>query len=130
MRLSGSGETLRLDVSTEELEALVEQARAVLPEDGYQKLLGAVHTLRYVTELLENKEASLANLRERLGPATTEKTEKVLTRIAEITTRQLQLIQTPERRVSMELDRELENAAGEKERLFGALRQHRAEHGC
>jgi hypothetical protein len=42
---------------------LVEQARAVLPEDGYQRLLGAVHTLRYVTELLEKKEASLANPR-------------------------------------------------------------------
>ncbi len=78
MRLSRSDETPRLDVSAEELEALVEQARAVLPEDGYQKLLGAVHTLRYVTELLEKKEASLANLRELLCPATTEKTEKVL----------------------------------------------------
>ena len=49
MRLSGSEETPRLDVSAEELEALVEQARAVLPEDGYQKLLGAVHTLRYIS---------------------------------------------------------------------------------
>jgi hypothetical protein len=78
MTLSGSDETPRLDVSTEELEALVEQARVVLPEDGHQKLLGAVHTLRYVTELLEKKEASLANLRELLCPATTEKTEKVL----------------------------------------------------
>ena len=78
MRLSGSDETPRLDVSSEELEALVEQARAVLPLDGYQKLLGAIHTLRYVTELLENREASLANLRELLCPATTEKTEKVL----------------------------------------------------
>ena len=78
MRLSGSEETPRLDVSAEELEALVEQARAVLPLDGYQKLLGAVHTLRYVTELLEKKEASLANLRELLCPATTEKTQKVL----------------------------------------------------
>lgn len=78
MRLPGSDEVPRLDVSTEELEALVEQARAVLPEDGYQKLLGAVHTLRYVTELLKKKEASLTNLRELLCPATTEKTEKVL----------------------------------------------------
>ncbi len=67
-----------LEISMEELEALVEQARAVLSEDGYQKLLGAVRTLRYVTELLEKKEASLADLRELLCPATTEKTEKVL----------------------------------------------------
>jgi hypothetical protein len=67
-----------LEISIEELEALVKQARPALSEDGYQKLLGAVHTLRYVTELLENREASLANLRELLCPATTEKTEKVL----------------------------------------------------
>ena len=67
-----------LEISIEELEALVEQARPALSEDGYQKLLGAVHTLRYVTELLEKKEASLADLRELLCPATTEKTEKVL----------------------------------------------------
>ena len=78
MRLSGSDETPRLEVSGEELEALVEQARPALSEDGFQKLLGAVHTLRYVTELLEKKEASLADLRELLCPATTEKTEKVL----------------------------------------------------
>jgi len=67
-----------LEISIEELEALVEQARPALSEDGYQKLLGAVHTLRYVTELLEKKKASLADLRELLCPATTEKTEKVL----------------------------------------------------
>jgi transposase len=78
MKRSGPEGTPRLDVSTEELEALVEQARAVLPEDGYQKLLGAVRTLRYVTELLEKKEASLKDLRELLCPATTEKTEQVL----------------------------------------------------
>ena len=67
-----------LEISIEELEALVEQVRPALSEEGYQKLLGAVHTLRYVTELLEKKEASLADLRELLCPATTEKTEKVL----------------------------------------------------
>src|ERR1700758_5471805 len=54
------------------------RVRPALSEDGYQELLGAVHTLRYVTELLEKKEASLADLRELLCPATTEKTEKVL----------------------------------------------------
>ena len=67
-----------LEISLEERETLVAQARAVLPEDGYQKLLGAVRTLRYVTEWLEKQEASLADLRELLCPATTEKTEKVL----------------------------------------------------
>ena len=30
----------------------------------------------------------------------------------------------------MELDKKLETAFGEKERAFGALRQHSEEHGC
>jgi hypothetical protein len=29
-----------------------------------------------------------------------------------------------------EVDRELEHAIGEKERLIGALRQHENDHGC
>ena len=68
-----------VDVSLEELEALLEQARQEpLREDGYQKLLAAIRTLHYVTELLEKKETTLAALRELLCPASTEKTEKVL----------------------------------------------------
>ncbi len=69
----------RIDVSTGELEALLEQARQEpLREDGYRKLSAAVHTLAYVTELVEKQAASLAELRELLCPATTEKTAKVL----------------------------------------------------
>ena len=69
----------RLDVSMEELETLLEQARQEpLREDGYQKLLAAIRTLHYVTELLEKKETTLTALRELLCPASTEKTEKVL----------------------------------------------------
>jgi hypothetical protein len=69
----------RLDVSWEELEALLEQGRREpLREDGYQKLRAAIRTLHYVTELLEKKGTTLAALRELLCPASTEKTEKVL----------------------------------------------------
>jgi hypothetical protein len=51
-----------LDVSREEPEALLEQARQEpLPEDGYQKLRAAIRTLHYVTELLEKKETTLRN---------------------------------------------------------------------
>ena len=56
--------------------------------------------------------------------------EQVLKRIVELTTFQLSLFQRPDHQISMEADRELERAVGEKERLFGALRQHRSEHGC
>jgi transposase len=69
----------RLDVSMEELQALLEQARQEpLREEGYQKLLAAIHTLGYVAELLEKKETTLQALRDLLCPATTEKTDQVL----------------------------------------------------
>jgi transposase len=68
----------RLEVSTEELEALLEGVREPLGEDGYQKLKAAIRTLGYVTELLENREANLATLRRMLCLASTEKTAQVL----------------------------------------------------
>ena len=68
----------RIDVSTEELEGLLEQARPWLSEDGYQKLQAAIRTLGYLTGLLEKQETTLASLRELLCPASTEKTEAVL----------------------------------------------------
>jgi transposase len=70
----------RLDVSAEELEALVEQARAALDEAGYQKLKAAVRTLGYVTALLENQGTTLQSLRNLLCAARTEKTAAVLKR--------------------------------------------------
>lgn len=67
-----------LEVSPEELEALLESAREALGEAGYQKLKAAIRTLSYVTELLETREATLASLRRLLCRAHTEKTEAVL----------------------------------------------------
>jgi len=48
----------RLDVTSEELEALLEGVRGPLGEVSYQKLQAAIHTLSYVTELLETREAA------------------------------------------------------------------------
>ncbi len=67
-----------LDVSTEELEAFLEQARPSLSPEAYEKLSAAIRTLAYVTELLEKQETTLAKLRQLLCPASTEKTDKVL----------------------------------------------------
>jgi transposase len=67
-----------LDVSPAELEALLEGVREALGEAGYQKLKAAIRTLSYVTELLENREATLETLRRLLCQARTEKTEAVL----------------------------------------------------
>jgi transposase len=69
----------RIEVSYEELEGLLEQARQEpLREEGYHKLKSAIRTLVYVTELLEKQETTLAALRELLCSASTEKTDKVL----------------------------------------------------
>ena len=69
--------TPRIDVSREELEALLEGVRPALGEVGYQKLQAAIRTLNYVTELLETCEATLERLRRLLCHSSTEKTEKV-----------------------------------------------------
>src|ERR1700677_4752908 len=68
----------RLDVSSEELVALVEGARTALGETGYQKLQAAIRTLGYVTELLETRQATLDKLRRLLCHSSTEKTKTVL----------------------------------------------------
>jgi transposase len=67
-----------IPVRIEELEGLLEQARPALSAEGYEKLRAAIRTLVYVTELLDQKETTLAALRELLCPASTEKTDKVL----------------------------------------------------
>lgn len=69
-----------MDATPEELEALVEQARPVLDEAGYQKLRAAIRTLGYVTELLEDQQTTLQSLRNLLCSAQTEKTSAVLKR--------------------------------------------------
>jgi transposase len=67
-----------LEVTPEELETLLEGVREALGEAGYQKLKAAIRTLSYVTELLENREATLQSLRRLLCRARSEKTEAVL----------------------------------------------------
>jgi transposase len=70
-----------LNVSTEELEALLERARQhPLEADGYEKLRAAIRTLGYVIELLDNREATLETLRRLLCQSSTEKTNAVLKR--------------------------------------------------
>ena len=63
-----------LEVTAEELEALLESVREALGEAGYQKLRDAIQTLSYVTELLETREATLQRLRLLLCHTRTEKT--------------------------------------------------------
>ena len=79
MKMTNTEGTPRIDVSCEELDSLLEQARQEpLREEGYQKLKAAIRTLGYVAELLQNQEATLASLRRLLCHSSTEKTSKVL----------------------------------------------------
>src|SRR5258708_30665373 len=73
--------TLALEVTAEELEALLERVREGLGEARYQKLKAAIRTLGYLTELLREREITLEGLRELLlsgTEASTEKTRHVL----------------------------------------------------
>ena len=71
-----------IDVSIQELEALVDGARCQpLSVDDYRKLRGVVETLGEMARLLADKDATLRQLRQMLlKPATTEKTRVVLER--------------------------------------------------
>src|SRR6202021_1082007 len=72
--------SLPLEVTAEELEALLESVREGLGEAGYQKLKAAIRTLGYLTELLRERKITLEGLRELLlsgGEASTEKTRHV-----------------------------------------------------
>ena len=59
----------RLDVSADELEALLETRQEPRREQGSQKLKAGGRTLGYVTELLENHETTLAASRRLLCQA-------------------------------------------------------------
>ena len=77
MKPPGPEATPRIDVSREELEALLEGVRPALGEAGYQKLQAAIRTLNYVTELLETHKATLERLRRLLCHSSTGSTEPV-----------------------------------------------------
>jgi transposase len=68
---------LRLEVTMEELQRLVERTRAVLSDEEYSHLKKAVETLGYLTQLVEDRKTTIERLRRILFGATTEKTRNV-----------------------------------------------------
>ena len=56
--------------------------------------------------------------------------ENVLLRLKDLTGSQLEAFHSRKSAEFARLDRELENTIGEKERAFGALREHIREHNC
>jgi cell division septum initiation protein DivIVA len=55
---------------------------------------------------------------------------EVLERLTNLTQAQLNAFRANDQATLMRLDKELENAIGEKERRIGAMRQHAREHKC
>jgi transposase len=67
----------RVEVSREELEAVLTRVRETLGEPDYEKLKAAIETLPYLTDLVQDREISLQRLRQILFGASTEKTRQV-----------------------------------------------------
>jgi hypothetical protein len=53
-----------------------------------------------------------------------------LERVVILTRQQIDALKAGDQNRLLSLDKDLELTFGEKERTFGALRQHRTEHGC
>ncbi len=69
----------QLDVHMDDLRRLVERTRQTpLTDEEYTTLKAAIETLGYLADLLEQKGTTVANLRQLLFGATTEKTRAVL----------------------------------------------------
>ena len=73
----------RIELSRQELETILEHAKAALNPQEFATLQGALETLAYLTTELEKKHVSLQRLRQMLFGATTETTAKVLEKILE-----------------------------------------------
>lgn len=65
-------------VNVDELEAVVERARAALDQKDYETLKAAMETLAFLTHELEKKGVSVKRLQRLLFGPKTEKTKDVL----------------------------------------------------
>ena len=77
----------RIEIQREELVGLLERVQPALSEADYGKLKAVLETLRYLTDLVADKETTLRQLRQLLlgfsyFPRTTEKTQDVLEKAA------------------------------------------------
>jgi transposase len=70
-----------IDISRDELNELLERARAVLAEEDYRKLKAAVDALSYLTDLVADKDTTIRDLRQLLLPPSTEKTREILKKL-------------------------------------------------
>ena len=65
-------------VDVEEIERILEHARASLSEEEHRKLTAAIETLAYLTSRIEDKKTTIRHLRKLLFGSKSEKTDRVL----------------------------------------------------
>lgn len=68
----------RMEVSRQELEAVLARVRETLGEPDYEKLKAAIETLVYLTDLVQDREISLQRLRKILFGVNTERIRQVV----------------------------------------------------
>jgi hypothetical protein len=59
-----------------------------------------------------------------------EAVQRHLARLSELAHLEITAIQSKSDNTWLNIDKEIENTIGEKERALGALKQHQQEHGC
>jgi transposase len=68
----------RIDVNMDEVQALLERAKAVMEPEDYEKLEAIVETAVYLSQAVEDKQMTIKRLRQMLFGASTEKTAAVI----------------------------------------------------
>ncbi len=74
----------RVELSAERIVRLLERAKAVLGEDDYQDLENLVKSFIYLTQLLEDKQTTVRQLRKLLFGFKSEKLRKILAKLDEV----------------------------------------------
>src|SRR5215471_13308212 len=67
-----------IEMDRDELNQLVERARASLSAEDYRKVKGMAEALTYLSDLVADQQTTIRDLRELMFPASTEKTKAVL----------------------------------------------------
>ena len=68
----------RIDLNMDEVQALLERAKAVMAPEDYEKLEAIVETAVYLSQAVEDKQMTIKRLRQMLFGASTEKTAAVI----------------------------------------------------
>ena len=70
----------RIDITPEQLEAILQRVKSLMPEADYEVIKGLAETITFLSHTVDNKNTSVKRLLQLLSGAASEKTSKVATR--------------------------------------------------